>query len=62
MEEGFCRVPEKRSEDVRASLKELAKEAMQTYERLNELLRQGNWAGYGEDLRKLGRILKQMAK
>jgi len=40
----------------------LAKEAMQTYERLNELLRRGDWAGYGEELKKLGQILKKMAR
>lgn len=50
------------STDDRASLNELAKEAVQAYERLNELLRQGNWAGYGEELKKLGQILKKMAK
>jgi len=35
---------------------------VQAYERLNELLRQGNWAGYGEELKKLGQILKKMAR
>lgn len=50
------------STDDRASLNELAKEAVQAYERLNELLRQGNWAGYGEELKKLGQILKKMAR
>jgi len=50
------------STDDRAPLNELAKEAVQAYERLNELLRQGNWAGYGEELKKLGQILKKMAR
>jgi uncharacterized membrane protein (UPF0182 family) len=50
------------STDDRASLNELAKEAVQAYERLNELLRQGNWAGYGEELKKLGQILKKMVR
>jgi len=52
----------KESIDDRASFNELAKEAVQTYERLNELLRQGNWAGYGEEMKKLGQILKKMAR
>jgi uncharacterized membrane protein (UPF0182 family) len=53
---------EKEPLDVRASVTQLAKEAMQTYERLNEMLRQGNWAGYGEELKHLGQILKKMAR
>jgi uncharacterized protein len=40
----------------------LARDAMKTYERLNEMLRQGNWAAYGEELKKLGQILNKMAK
>ena len=53
---------DRESTDDRAPLNELAKEAVQAYERLNELLRQGNWAGYGEELKKLGQILKKMAR
>lgn len=40
----------------------LAREAMSSYERAINLQRQGNWAGYGEEVRKLGEILQQMAK
>ncbi|MCG2721582.1 MAG: UPF0182 family protein [Thermodesulfovibrionales bacterium] len=46
----------------KTSLDQLAKEAAQTYERLNELIRQGNWAGYGEELKKLGQILQKMTR
>jgi hypothetical protein len=53
---------EKEPLDSRASLNQLAKEAMQTYDRLNEMLRQGNWAGYGEELKHLGQILKKMSR
>ena len=53
---------DRESTDDRASLNELAKEAVQAYERLNEMLRQGNWAGYGEELKQLGQILKKMAR
>ncbi len=40
----------------------LAKEAMSIYEKATTLQRQGNWSGYGEELRKLEQILKQMAQ
>ncbi len=45
-----------------ASPAALAKEAMSIYERATTLQRQGNWAGYGEELRKLEQILKRMAQ
>jgi hypothetical protein len=35
---------------------------MKVYERAIEMQRQGNWAGYGEELRKLKQILQQMAQ
>jgi len=40
----------------------LAKEAMSIYEKATTMQRQGNWTGYGEELRKLEQILKQMAQ
>jgi uncharacterized membrane protein (UPF0182 family) len=48
--------------DLKASSSQLAKEAMSIYERATSQQRQGNWAGYGEELRKLEQVLKQMAK
>jgi len=45
----------------RASVKELAAEAMKTYQRSVDMQRQGNWAGYGEEIRKLEQLLKKMA-
>jgi len=48
--------------DSKATPASLAKEAMSIYERATTLQRQGNWAGYGEELRKLEQVLKQMAK
>jgi uncharacterized membrane protein (UPF0182 family) len=48
--------------DAKASPSTLAKEAMSIYEKATTLQRQGNWAGYGEELRKLELILKRMAK
>jgi hypothetical protein len=40
----------------------LAKEAMSIFERATNLQRQGDWAGYGEELRKLQQVLKRMAQ
>jgi len=40
----------------------LAAEAMKTYEKAIEMQRQGNWAGYGEELRRLKQILQQLAR
>ena len=40
----------------------LAKEAMGIYEKAINLQRQGDWAGYGEELRKLEQVLKRMAQ
>jgi uncharacterized membrane protein (UPF0182 family) len=48
--------------DAKATPAALAKEAMSIYEKATTLQRQGNWAGYGEELRKLEQILKQMAQ
>jgi uncharacterized membrane protein (UPF0182 family) len=39
-----------------------AKEARKVYEKALELQRKGDWAGYGEQIKKLGEILKEMAK
>jgi hypothetical protein len=35
---------------------------MKSYQRATEMQRQGNWAGYGEEIRKLEELLKKMAK
>jgi hypothetical protein len=48
--------------DSKASSAQLAKEAMGIYEKAVNLQRQGNWAGYGEELRKLEQVLKRMAQ
>jgi hypothetical protein len=39
----------------------LIREANQHYERAQQLLKQGDWAGYGEETRKLGEVLKRLA-
>ena len=40
----------------------LAKEAMSIYERAINMQRQGNWTGYGEELKKLEQVLRKLAK
>ncbi|MDA8413332.1 MAG: UPF0182 family protein [Desulfobacteraceae bacterium] len=50
------------SADTKASPSALAKEAMNIYERAITLQRQGNWAGYGDALRKLEQVLRRMAQ
>ncbi|OGU16564.1 MAG: hypothetical protein A2076_02480 [Geobacteraceae bacterium GWC2_53_11] len=47
---------------VKTSPSSLAREAMRIYEKATTLQRQGNWAGYGEELRKLEQVLKRMAQ
>jgi uncharacterized protein len=45
-----------------ASAAALAKEALAIYERATNLQRQGDWAGYGEELRKLQQVLRRLAQ
>jgi hypothetical protein len=40
----------------------LAREAMSIFERAVNLQRQGDWGGYGEELRKLQQVLKRMSQ
>jgi uncharacterized protein len=48
--------------DSKATPAALAKEAMSLYEKAITLQRQGNWSGYGDELRKLEQVLQRMAK
>ena len=48
------------STGVPASIENLIRQANQHYEAAQQDLRQGNWAGYGQEIQKLGEILKQM--
>ncbi|HBG04460.1 MAG TPA: UPF0182 family protein [Geobacter sp.] len=47
---------------AKAGSAELAREAMAIFERATNLQRQGDWAGYGEELRKLQQVLQRMAR
>jgi uncharacterized membrane protein (UPF0182 family) len=42
--------------------KNLTKRALEHYTRSQEFLRQGNWAGFGEELKKLESLLKEMQR
>ena len=42
--------------------RQLAAEALSQYRKAQELLRQGNWAGFGEELKKLEGTLRTMEK
>jgi uncharacterized membrane protein (UPF0182 family) len=39
---------------------ELIRQANQHFERAQQLLREGNWAGYGEEIKKVGELLKRL--
>jgi hypothetical protein len=41
---------------------EIAAEALAHYRKAQEFLRQGNWAGYGEELRKVEEGLKALER
>lgn len=42
------------------SIQDLAKEAEQAFERAKTLQKQGDWTGYGEQLKKLEQVIRQM--
>jgi uncharacterized protein len=42
--------------------KELARQALTHFSRAQELLRQGDWAGYGDELKKVEGLLREMQK
>lgn len=48
--------------EMKTSLPDLAREAMGIYDRATNLQRQGDWGGYGEELKRLQQVLKRMTK
>jgi hypothetical protein len=44
------------------SAAQLLEEAVQQYGRAQESLKQGNWAGYGEEIKKLGETLRELKR
>jgi uncharacterized protein len=53
---------ERNADDIKTTTTDLAKEAKRVFERAIELQRQGDWAGYGEGIKKLEQLLKRIAK
>ncbi len=47
---------------VSPEFRALSQEANQHFLRAQQLLRQGDWAGYGEEMKKLGDVLRQLAQ
>jgi uncharacterized membrane protein (UPF0182 family) len=48
--------------EVRTDDRNLARQAWDAFQRSQESLRQGNWAGYGEELRRVESLLREMQK
>jgi uncharacterized membrane protein (UPF0182 family) len=48
--------PDKTGTDIR----QLAQQAREYYDRANELLKQGDWAGYGENINSLNEVIQKM--
>ncbi len=42
--------------------RQMARQALTYYRRGQELIRQGNWAGYGEEMKKLEKALRALEK
>ncbi len=57
LEAKVAAMPEEPGEDMT-----LARQAIDHYKRSQELLREGNWAGFGDELRRLEDVLKKMQK
>jgi len=47
---------------IEKSDRQIAGEALANYRRAQELLRQGNWGGYGEELKKMEEVLRELEK
>lgn len=45
---------------IPASIQELIKTAADHYDRAQQALRQGNWSGYGDEIRQLGQTLQEL--
>ncbi len=57
-------VPERRAEPTSPTLatddRSLSRRALEHFQRSQELLKQGNWAGYGDEMKRVEALLKQM--
>ena len=52
--------PPAAAKTVPASLESLIQQANEHYEKAQQDLRQGDWSGYGQEIQKLGEVLKRM--
>ncbi len=52
--------PSPPTKTIPLSLESLIQQANEHYERAQQDLRQGDWSGYGQEIQKLGQVLKQM--
>jgi uncharacterized membrane protein (UPF0182 family) len=48
--------------DARSPDQNLARQALEHFQRSREFLKQGDWAGYGEELRRVETLLRDMQK
>jgi hypothetical protein len=48
--------------ELRTDEKNLPRQALDAFQRSQEFLRQGNWAGYGEELKRVESLLRDMQK
>ncbi|WP_340818218.1 UPF0182 family protein [Methanolobus sp. WCC4] len=63
--EGRIRVEEEDSgqdTEVPATARELAQQALEHYDRAQEYLAEGDWAGYGEEIGRMENVLEQLAQ
>jgi len=44
-----------------ADVQSLVREASQHFDRAQQLLKQGDWSGYGDEMKKVGEILKRLS-
>lgn len=47
---------------IRESAEDLPKEALRLYEKALQRQREGDWAGYGEQIKQLGELLQKLAR
>jgi hypothetical protein len=56
-----AQAPTKTPAAAGVDIQALIREANQHYQRAMQLQRQGDWAGYGEEVKKLGEVLNRLA-
>lgn len=54
--------PAEPEEPIAAEIADLVKQAQQHYDRAEQALKEGDWAGYGEELNALQAVLERLAE